>query len=527
MDPESGVHFQVRGPRIVGKVDRFSGRTMRKMLRPCRDRPIGHIMPTYGPGNGTMVSTKREAGQAAHDPVSTVRPAGQSGPAGGRVLPHDPPRKRLLFPPGQGIRLSCPFIRMDLSAPSAWPMPFVSRRPSWPRQSAYAGRLCTSGSVSPPSRPRPGYGRWWKSSTGSRNGPGAGSRPWPGTARSRSLRSGGAPPRPWSRTGKRVICGSISIIWPWAALREVSGRLLPGARSQMGLHPDIRRRSRDPRGTINPKGVPALYLALTIEGAVLEIGQGFGLKIAPCTICSYRRGLRGHRRPQDGRWRGGPTTCEARGPRLRVDESSRSRRDPAVVDDPRSADRRRLMPGSSSRPTRRAPPRTRRTWSCGIGATATASGAGVRSERPPSEEPGFLVVELRGSGREANGADVVPMDVPISARRGSRSWIRWGGCHSRTGEPVDGAVSGEIPHGLIGAPFQQQDDGSDVVGILGRQVEDRLSSTIPRVDVDSRDRRRSSMETSCGRFALMPPIRRNRLCSSVPPSGMRSRGSRS
>ena len=37
----------------------------------------------------------------------------------------------------------------------------------------------------------------------------------------------------------------------------------------------------------NPKGVPALYLALTIMTAVKEINQGFAHKIEPCVLCSY------------------------------------------------------------------------------------------------------------------------------------------------------------------------------------------------------------------------------------------------
>jgi len=40
-------------------------------------------------------------------------------------------------------------------------------------------------------------------------------------------------------------------------------------------------------GRFNPKGVPALYLALTITTAVKEINQGFAHKIEPCVICSY------------------------------------------------------------------------------------------------------------------------------------------------------------------------------------------------------------------------------------------------
>jgi RES domain-containing protein len=37
----------------------------------------------------------------------------------------------------------------------------------------------------------------------------------------------------------------------------------------------------------NPKGVPALYLGLTLEAAIAEASQGFGYKIEPLTICMY------------------------------------------------------------------------------------------------------------------------------------------------------------------------------------------------------------------------------------------------
>lgn len=37
----------------------------------------------------------------------------------------------------------------------------------------------------------------------------------------------------------------------------------------------------------NPKGVPALYLALSIMTAVKEINQGFAHRIDPCVLCSY------------------------------------------------------------------------------------------------------------------------------------------------------------------------------------------------------------------------------------------------
>lgn len=40
-------------------------------------------------------------------------------------------------------------------------------------------------------------------------------------------------------------------------------------------------------GRFNPKGVPALYLSLTIDGAVTEAAQGFAGKLEPLTICLY------------------------------------------------------------------------------------------------------------------------------------------------------------------------------------------------------------------------------------------------
>ena len=37
----------------------------------------------------------------------------------------------------------------------------------------------------------------------------------------------------------------------------------------------------------NAKGIPALYLGVTLETAILEANQGFAHKIDPCTLCSY------------------------------------------------------------------------------------------------------------------------------------------------------------------------------------------------------------------------------------------------
>jgi RES domain-containing protein len=40
-------------------------------------------------------------------------------------------------------------------------------------------------------------------------------------------------------------------------------------------------------GRFNPKGVEALYLALTPTGAILEATQGFAYKFNPLVLCSY------------------------------------------------------------------------------------------------------------------------------------------------------------------------------------------------------------------------------------------------
>ena len=40
-------------------------------------------------------------------------------------------------------------------------------------------------------------------------------------------------------------------------------------------------------GRFNPIGVPALYLALTIEGMFLEMSHGFAHRFEPLTVCAY------------------------------------------------------------------------------------------------------------------------------------------------------------------------------------------------------------------------------------------------
>lgn len=40
-------------------------------------------------------------------------------------------------------------------------------------------------------------------------------------------------------------------------------------------------------GRFNPKGVPALYLASTVEGMFAEMGHGFARRFEPLTVCAY------------------------------------------------------------------------------------------------------------------------------------------------------------------------------------------------------------------------------------------------
>lgn len=40
-------------------------------------------------------------------------------------------------------------------------------------------------------------------------------------------------------------------------------------------------------GRFNPRGTPALYLATSLEGAVLEASHGFAFRFEPLTVCTY------------------------------------------------------------------------------------------------------------------------------------------------------------------------------------------------------------------------------------------------
>jgi RES domain-containing protein len=40
-------------------------------------------------------------------------------------------------------------------------------------------------------------------------------------------------------------------------------------------------------GRFNPRGVPALYLALSVKGMICEMGHGFSRVFEPLTICTY------------------------------------------------------------------------------------------------------------------------------------------------------------------------------------------------------------------------------------------------
>ena len=73
----------------------------------------------------------------------------------------------------------------------------------------------------------------------------------------------------------------------WAALREVYRPRLPRPRSPLGVSAALGEAAAARGGRFNPKGTPALYLALDPMAAVKEASQGFAHKFEPCVLCSY------------------------------------------------------------------------------------------------------------------------------------------------------------------------------------------------------------------------------------------------
>ena len=79
----------------------------------------------------------------------------------------------------------------------------------------------------------------------------------------------------------------ISITWRWAALLEMARHVLSAHDPKWAWAPTSGEGVAAKGGRFNPVGVPALYLALTVEGMLLEMGHGFGHQFDPLTICSY------------------------------------------------------------------------------------------------------------------------------------------------------------------------------------------------------------------------------------------------
>ena len=83
-------------------------------------------------------------------------------------------------------------------------------------------------------------------------------------------------------------CATISITSPWADLLEVSQASCYRAHNpKWAFSPLSGDGAKIHGGRFNPRGVSALYLGLTIEGAIVESLQGFASKLEPLTVCLY------------------------------------------------------------------------------------------------------------------------------------------------------------------------------------------------------------------------------------------------
>jgi hypothetical protein len=127
-------------------------------------------------------------------------------------------------------------------------------------------------------------------------------------------------------------------------------------------------------GRFNPKGTPALYVALDPMTAVMEAAQGFAQKILPCVLCTYEIDCEDviDLRTEADRQSKGVAEEELPAPgSQRLRRGANRRPGVSPVSSSRAA-----RPGCSRRatPTGRAPETP--ISSCGCGATACPTGSG-------------------------------------------------------------------------------------------------------------------------------------------------------
>ena len=102
-----------------------------------------------------------------------------------------------------------------------------------------------------------------------------------------SRRLATAPPSRWSSPVRPAPCAIISIRSRWAALREIVGLAYRAHDPRWSFRPLSGDGAAVHGGRFNPKGTPALYLALDPMTAIKEASQGFARKFEPCVLCTY------------------------------------------------------------------------------------------------------------------------------------------------------------------------------------------------------------------------------------------------
>ena len=143
-------------------------------------------------------------------------------------------------------------------------------------------------------------------------------------------------------------------------------------------------------GRFNPKGTPALYVALDPMTAIKEAAQGFARKFEPCVLCTYEIDcedvvdLRGERPPQRSAASARRTwpAPGSRRPRPGASRASWRLARRLIADGAAGVARAELRP--------RSDPRRRQSRPVGLERPPAPQSRGLRPERPPAEEPALV-----------------------------------------------------------------------------------------------------------------------------------------
>ena len=173
-------------------------------------------------------------------------------------------------------------------------------------------------------------------------------------------------------------------------------------------------------GRFNPKGTPALYLALDPMTAIKEANQGFARKFEPCVLCAYEVDCDDVVDLRSEALRAAAGVAAADMACAWFAEAAARRTPPSW-----RVAKRLIAEGAAGliAPSyaRRATPRRRQSRARGLERPLASSRRRVRSERPSAEEAAFLAVSLSRRTAPLLGQAQIPhacKDVsPMAARQ--------------------------------------------------------------------------------------------------------------